>query len=107
MRSVFAPEDLDVGMFIIKCDVPNPIIDFNSARCSVYKIVYLNVAGLSTKYGLCSVLTDGCCFAMQTDKKDLCYMLNNDPFGFRPITKQEMLILMEHNNQNFYWKTNE
>lgn len=105
MRSIFTSKELEAGMFIIKCDVSNPIVDFNSARCSVYKIVYLNIIGQSTRYELCSVLTDGCCFAMQTDINDLCYLLNNDTHGFRPLTKDEMMLLMKNNNQNFYWKT--
>jgi len=110
MKNIWAPKDVTAGLFIIResspkhptkkgnSSVPVPV-NIGFARTVTYKIGF----GQDKKkpYGLISVMTDGWYHDVGT-AEELCDKLNNDEYGYRPLTKEEMFKMLESSDQGFY-----
>ena len=54
------------------------------------------------QYCLISLLTDGYVSPVAYTKQGLCDHLNNDDFGYRPLTKEELHKMIDSLQQGFY-----
>lgn len=100
MRTVFTEKEIECGMFIIKNSSPKKTKDLPFAKTVAFKIGFSHYGDL--KYGLCNFLTDGFYVGVAKDKKELCEHLNNDDVGYRPMTKEEVIQIINYSNQGFY-----
>ena len=100
MKNIFTPEELVMGMFIVRNDVKKPFESLAHARTLTFKVVF-NVSE-SGSHGICNVLTDGCYMKISDNAKDFCDYLNDGEIGYRPLTKDELILLINNTNQGFY-----
>ena len=114
-RMVFTEEMLtryNVGLFIIKAGVnvfEPERIGYAATVC--WKLAYhmipqskIDKSGtgyLTGKYGKVSFLTDGWFCPLANTKKQLCEFLNNDERGYRVMTKEEVIYILQNRQQGF------
>jgi hypothetical protein len=104
MKYIFEEKDIEACLYVI-CQTAQDIFKNPSfAATVVYKIGFCNSPELeeATKGNLGSIscLTDGW-YRHIGGKKEVCEWLNNDPRGFRPLTKEEYIFLVNSSNQGF------
>lgn len=102
MKNIWTEEDIksQQGIIIIRNDATKPLKDLGFARTVVFKIGFSHVG---KKYGLCNILTDGWYHGVADSHKELADYLNADEKGYRPLTKEEFLQLVDDGkNQIFY-----
>lgn len=100
MKNIFTKEELKCGMFLVKNNAGKPFEDLAYARTVTFKVGFSHDSKL--KYGLSSVLTDGLYVGVAYSLEDMATYLNNDPDGYRPLTKDELFELINSSNQGFY-----
>lgn len=100
-RTIFEPSDFEAcGQMIVR-NSSTPDSDDISFRCSVsYKIGWIINAEKGNSVCMIS-LTDGMIANLGTVEK-LCDRLNNDHFGFRPLTVTEMAEMVQYLGNRFY-----
>lgn len=108
MKNIWRPENIVAGLLIIRessskhptkpSGVAVPV-DLGFARTVTYKIGWTH--SKEEPYGLISVLTDGMYIPIGT-KEQMCEHFNNDEYGYRPLTKEEMFKMLESSDQGFY-----
>ncbi len=99
MRSIWTESDIDAGVYIIRDDSKKNSSDMAFARTVVWKIGYSDAS--PKEWGKISVLTDGCYIPIAKDRAEFAEFLNKDLRGYRPITKQEYMRLLESTEQGF------
>lgn len=100
MKTIFDAKKVDLnGLFIIKETASKPFKDIDFARTVTFKICYSHK---TNGYSLCNILTDGMIVGHYANKDELVKRLNEDENGYRPLTKQEFLEMLEHTQQGFY-----
>ena len=93
MKQIFETNDLKVGMFLINNSAGESLTDLSFALTVVFKIGFSHDSKL--KYGLCSVLTDGFYVGIANSLDKLADYLNNEKgSGYRLLTKEELLLLV-------------
>jgi len=101
MKNIWKEEDIKVGMFIIRESSKKPSKDITFTRTVTSQITWSH-GRTNTNYGLTSVMTDGWFCPIGKNKQSLADHLNNDEFGYRPATKEEILDMLIDNKQGFY-----
>lgn len=115
-RIVFTPDMLNKGhgLYIIRAGVdPYTHKRVGYAATVSWKICYrlghyvkdmtpnqVIVKDLN-EYGIVNFLTDGFFHPISYDKVDVCNYLNSHTAGFRPLTKEEVLYMIEQRQQGF------
>ena len=102
MKNIFTESELKCGMFLIRNDASRPFKNVGFATTVVFKVGFEMNPKDDKKYGLISVLTDGRYCPIAKDLKELAEYLNKDERGYRPITKDEFIELLNSSNQGFY-----
>lgn len=105
MKNIWLPKDIEAGLFIIRESSPKKSKDLGFAKTVVFKIGFVNVLenDISVqKYCKISVLTDGFVAAIGNTKEEFANYLNDDKSGYRPLTKEEMIDLLNSSEQGFY-----
>ena len=112
MKNIFTEQDITAGMLIIKETSPRGSSDLSFARTVTYKIGFGHFGksivpeGKSYKtdqeYCLISVLTDGMVIPCGHTKEQMAEKLNVDSAGYRPLTKEEYIAMINSSNQGFY-----
>jgi len=103
-RIIFTPEMLrlyNFGLFIIKLTTSEDIrnnVDF--AATVSFKLGY-QLSKKIKKYGMTNFLTDGWFCDLADTVEELCDILNNDKFGYRLLTKEEVNYMINHRTQGF------
>lgn len=103
-RIMFTPEMLmryNTGLFIIKAGIDvytHNRIGYAATVC--WKLIY-SLERSIPKYGRCNFLTDGWFYPMANTKEELCELLNNDKEGFRVLTKEEVIYIIQNRQQGF------
>lgn len=92
-------DDIKAGMYVIKNSSPIGTTDLGFARTVTYKIGW-NCKG-DKSFGMIACLTDGMFFSIG-DKYAMVDHLNDDEFGYRPLTKPEYLEMFNDSMQGFY-----
>jgi hypothetical protein len=100
MKNIFTKEEIRLGMALIRNDVGKPIIDNDFARTVTMKVSH-SVDNGKVRYGVSFPLSCGL-YAQLGSMDDVLEYINEDRFGYRPITKEEYIQLVESSNQNFY-----
>lgn len=101
MKFIFEPHDIKAGLFIVRKPMNGKTYkDLDFARTVVFKIGYTFEDSIP-KWGICNVLTDGLYSAIGQTEEDVADFLNKDKHGYEPLSKKEMMILMEHTMQGF------
>lgn len=98
MKYIWEEKDIEAGRFIIKNTADHPISkgDIAFARTVTQKIGFNGASGKN--YGISYPFTDGMYLAIGT-KKDIVTMLNKDE-GYRPLTKEEAIIMINDMRQS-------
>jgi hypothetical protein len=103
-RTIFTPEMLtrhNFGLFIIKLTASEDIrenVGFNSTVS--FKLGY-QMSTKIKKYGRTNFLTDGWFCDLADTIEELCDILNNDPWGYRLLTKEEVIYMIDQREQGF------
>lgn len=94
-RNIFEPSDFKgSGQLLIRNSSPPGSPDLSFAVSVTYKVGYGAVLGKS--YFFLISMADGLAMTFDT-MEDLCVHLNRDTYGFRPMTKEEVIgIIGEH-----------
>ena len=100
MKNLFTEQELQSGLFLVRNDAGKPFKDLGFARTVTFKVGFSHDSEM--KYGLSSVLTDGFYVGVAKTLKELVEHLNNNEFGYRPLTKDELFQLINSSNQGFY-----
>jgi hypothetical protein len=101
MKFTFEASDIKAGLFVVRQPRNGkPYCDLDFARTVVFKIGYTFALGIP-KWGVCNVLTDGLYQPIGDTEQDVADWLNNNEHGFEPLSKKEMMTLMEHTMQGF------
>ena len=100
MKTEFTESNLRIGTFIIKNNVSNPIMDVGFASTMAFKVVFV-VGQYEKQYGLCNFLTDGWVSLQAKTIGELAEQLNNDEYGYRYMTKDEVIQIIKSRTQGF------
>jgi hypothetical protein len=101
MKNIWTEKDIEAGLYIIRESSPKGSANLSFARTVVFKIGFSFSKGIP-KYGKISCLTDGLFCPLGETTKDIADQLNADEIGYRPLTKEEYIKLIENTNQGFY-----
>ena len=82
------------GILIIRESSPLGSTDIKFARTVTYKIGFSNQVSEKTRYGKISIFTDGWFCPIANTAQEFADYLNNDEYGYRPLTKNEALLLL-------------
>ena len=112
MKNIWTEKDICTGMYIIRESSPKNSGNLPFARTVCYKIGYgyfekegLSEKGYKTKqqYCLISMLTDGMVCPIGFTNKDVAKYFNETyDNGYRPLSKEEYIKLINSTNQGFY-----
>lgn len=100
MKNIWQESDIVAGRYIIKESSPKGSCDLSFARSVAFKIGFINSG--DKKYGLTNCLTDGWFCPMAETKAEVAKMLNEDSYGYRPLTKEEYISMVHSTEQGFY-----
>lgn len=95
----FESEDFQSGGQMIVRQSLRVGADGGAIASVAYKIGYLKVTGEANPVMMVS-LTDGMCRKFD-NLGDLCTHLNNDPFGYRPMTTDEIVAAVTYTGNRF------
>lgn len=104
MKYIWEEKDIECGMFVIRqsADLVTKSTDLNFARSVTIKIGFAydeKNKGLGQTYGACNVFTDGFYYNVGT-KADFVRTFNEDEFGYRPLRKDEAILLLNDLKQS-------
>ncbi len=100
MKYTWQPQDIEAGKFVIRQSSSNVKKDTTFARTVASKIGFNMGDHTKTKpYGLIDVFTDGAYIPIGTKEK-MAKMFNDDEFGYRPLTKEEAIIMLKDIRQD-------
>ncbi len=100
MKNIWTAKDIENqhGLIIIRDDASKPFKDLAFARTVVFKI------GFGKKnFGLCNILTDGWYNDIADTAQEFADYLNSDESGYRPITKAELLQLIDDGESQIFY----
>ncbi len=100
LKYIWEEKDIICGTYIIKETSPKGSDNLNFARTVTYKIGFDN-NDKEKPVNKISCLTDGWVCPIAKDEKEFAEYLNNDEHGFRPLTKEEYLAMINSTNQGF------
>lgn len=92
-RIIWKAEDIIAGLWLIRNSSTNVKEDPGFASTVTFVISW-RMDGPGNQYGLTNQLTDGM-FLDYGSKAQMAKKLNEDEFGYRAITKEEVMILIE------------
>lgn len=98
-RIIFDPKDFPgSGQMIVRESSPKGSPDIGFLTSVSYKVGYIQSAEKKQKALI--ALSDGMIFSFDTIE-DLCLNLNNDAFGYRPLTTDEIKSIAEWQGNRF------
>lgn len=100
MRIFWEEKDIEAGLYIIRNTSPLNSTDLRFARTVTFKIGYDN-CNLKSKYGKMECLTDGWYYPIGNTKQSVADHLNADKHGYRKLTKEEYISMVNSSNQGF------
>lgn len=100
MKNIWTAKEIEAqhGHIIIRNSASKPFKDLAYARTVVFKIGFAK-----KKYGLCNLLTDGWYHDVADTSQEFADHLNNDDIGYRPITKEEFVELVEASAKQIFY----
>jgi len=112
MKNIWTPKDIEAGMLIIRESSPKKSTNLSFATTVTYKIGFGHFGekgksekGYDTDQQYCkiAVFTDGLVYPVGFTKQDLCDALNKDEIGYRPLTIDEAISLLEHSKSQLFY----
>jgi len=100
MKNIWTAKEIEAqhGHLIIRNDASKPFKDLGFARTVVFKIGFGKM-----KYGLCNILTDGWYHDVADAAQEFADHLNADERGYRPLTKDEFLQLVDDGAKQIFY----
>jgi hypothetical protein len=108
MKNIFLPKDIKEGLIIIKETSPKGCKNLGFA-CSVsYKIGFgyfdkQSDKGSKQQYCFISIFTDGMVSPIGFTKEDVAEYLNKDNHGYRTLTIEECISLIEYSKSQLFY----
>lgn len=100
IKFIWEVSDIECGMYFIKNSSPLGSADLSFASTVCFKLGFLHTDG-EKSYVLISMMTDGMVYKKMETKEDVVNMLNEESFGYRPLTKDEYVAIISRTNQGF------
>lgn len=94
MKYTWQPQDIECGKFVIRQSSNNVKKDTTFARTVASKIGFDMSGNKGKPYGLIDVFTDGAYIPIGTKEK-MAKMFNEDKHGYRPLTKEEAILMLK------------
>lgn len=101
MKNIWKEEDIKAGLLIIRESSPKDSENLSFAATVCFKIGYDN--SHLKKYGKISFLTDGWYCPLTETKAEYAKWLNEDCFGYRPLTIEETIKLLFHKKSQLFY----
>ena len=106
MKNIWKESDLISGLYIVRESSPKGSTDLGFKRTVCFKLGFCSqietgLYGDKGSWGYISFLTDGW-YCHLGSKEAVLKVLNEDEYGFRPLTKEEYIELINSTNQGFY-----
>lgn len=100
MKHIWTTEEIITqhGKLIIRNNISKPFKNLAFARTVVFKIGFSKL-----RYGLCSILTDGFYCDVANTPQEFVDYLNSDEIGYRPLTKDEFLQLVDDGEKQLFY----
>ena len=101
-KHIFTIEELEknnFGLFIIRYFDEDIKTNVGYAATVSYKLSYQHHRDF--KYGLVNFLSDGWFNPVCKTKEELCEILNTDKHGYRLLTKEEVIYIINNRSQGF------
>lgn len=100
-KTIFEPSDFKgCGQVVVRNSSPEDSTDLSFKASVSYKIGWMHAPNGENHYFMIS-LTDGMITRCGPSLENLCNYFNNDAVGFRPLTKQELMDVMQHLGNGF------
>lgn len=101
MRHIWEAKDIEAGRFIIRNSASAPLIKENIgfARTVTFKIGFSYDSPKDKPYGWSNPFADGLYLSIGT-KEEIAKQLNEDKFGYRPLTKPEAILMIDDMRQS-------
>lgn len=100
MKNIWKTEDITAGLYIIRESSPKNSPHIGFARTVTFKIGFSRT-NEEKPYGKISCMCDGWYCPIGT-KEQVAEYLNNDEYGYRPLTKEEFIKMINSSDQGFY-----
>lgn len=100
MKNIWTAKEIEKqhGQLIIRNDATKPFKDLAFARTVTFKVGYGKM-----QFGICNILTDGWYSDIANSAKEFAAYLNSDKIGYRPLSKAELLQLIDDGEQQLFY----